>query len=85
MSLSSYLDERKVEMRKQVAQRVVARRVVRGLQCIPRDGVSPMLCGKRLLNVKRGRRRFLRNWDIVWKEDGKSMKVHSLRCSLVQG
>lgn len=46
MSLSGYSDERKVEMRKQVAQRVVARRVVRGLQCIARDGISPVLCGK---------------------------------------
>lgn len=46
MSLSGYSDEGKVEMRKQVAQRVVARRVVRGLQCIARDGISPVLCGK---------------------------------------
>lgn len=54
-------DESKVEMKKQAVQRVVARRAVRGLQCRARDGISPVLCGKCLLNVKRGGRCFLKN------------------------
>lgn len=46
MPLNSYSDERKVEMRKQVVRRVMARKVVRDLQCIARDGISPVPCAE---------------------------------------
>lgn len=87
MLVNSYSDERKVEMRKQVVQRVVARRVVRNQLCIIRDGIFICAMWKVMLTCKEGWEMLLKKLCLHLKQrcTFKSTKEHSLRCSLVRG